>query len=44
MILNVIPAGRLYQPSLKFLDALVPLPNLPNNLSASGLIAGEQRV
>jgi hypothetical protein len=29
---NVIPEGLLYRPALRFLDAFVPLPNLPNGL------------
>jgi hypothetical protein len=29
---NIIPAARLNQSSVKFLEALVPLPNLANNL------------
>jgi hypothetical protein len=29
---NVIPANRIYQPSLKFLDTYIPLPNRPNGL------------
>jgi hypothetical protein len=29
---NVIPASRLYAPSVKFLDAFVPLPNRPQGL------------
>ena len=29
---NIIPASRLYAPSVKFLDAFVPLPNRPQGL------------
>jgi len=38
---NRVPASRLYQPSLRFLEAFVPLPNLPNGLLT---FASDQKV
>ncbi|MBM3734273.1 MAG: carboxypeptidase regulatory-like domain-containing protein [Acidobacteria bacterium] len=29
---NIIPASRIYQPSIKFMETFVPLPNLPGGL------------
>ncbi len=38
---NVIPKSRLYGPSLKFLEAFVPLPNRPGNLYS---FASQQKI
>jgi len=42
---NVIPPARLYAPSLKFLEAFVPLPNRPQGMltSASGQIRDDNQ-